>query len=101
MSPAILTLFSTKPMSNQTLYKVIGFGVNEHGFFNHFSCGSTIGYACAVYNDHLQNPEMDGAVIIRCNHEEWEVIQEFCSESYAYSIDCGPLFNHKVLKSPV
>ena len=101
MSPAILTLFSTKPMSNQTLYKIIGFGTNDHGFFNQFACGSNIGYACGVYNDHLHNPEMDGAVIIRCNHEEWEVIQEFCSESYEYSIECSPLFTHKVLRSPV
>ena len=88
-------------MSNQTLYKIIGFGTNDHGFFNQFACGSNIGYACGVYNDHLHNPEMDGAVIIRCNHEEWEVIQEFCYESYEYSIECSPLFTHKVLRSPV
>lgn len=87
-------------MSNQTLYKVIGFGSNEHGFFNQFACSSSIGQACALYDSHLHDPEMDGAVIIRCNHEDWEVIQEFNSESYAYSVVCGPLFTHKVEKSP-
>jgi hypothetical protein len=28
------------------------------------------------------------------------VIQEFCSESYPYSVEYGPLGNHKVTKSP-
>ena len=87
-------------MSNQTLYKIIGFGTNDHGFFNQFACGSNIGYACGVYNDHLHNPEMDGAVIIRCNHEEWEVIQEFCSESYTYSVIFNAVGTFRVDKSP-
>jgi hypothetical protein len=87
-------------MSTQTLYKVIGFGTNEHGFFNQFACSSSIGYACGFYNAHLQDPEMDGAVIIRCNHEDWEVIQEFNSESYPYSVECSPLFVHRITKSP-
>jgi hypothetical protein len=64
-------------MTTKTLYKVIGFGTNEHGFFNQFCCSSSIGYACGFYTAHLQDPEMDGAVIIKCEHEEWEVIQEF------------------------
>jgi hypothetical protein len=75
----------------QTNYRVIGFGRTEHGFFNEPAFCSTIGYACGIYNAHLQNPEMDGAVLIRVNHEDWEVIQEFCSESYAYSVTYGPL----------
>ena len=87
-------------MTTQTLYKVIGFGINEHGFFNQLSCSSSIGYACNYYNAHLQDPEIDGAVIIRCNHETWEVIQEFCSESYPYSVECSPLFVHRINKSP-
>jgi hypothetical protein len=62
-----------------TTYRVIGFGTNEHGFFNQFAFSSTIGYACGIYNEHLHDPEMDGAVIIRVRHEEWEVIQEFGS----------------------
>jgi hypothetical protein len=87
-------------MTTKTLYKVIGFGTNEHGFFNQFSCSSSIGYASGFYTAHLQDPEMDGAVIIKCEHEDWEVIQEFNSESYPYSVECGPLFTHKVTKSP-
>ena len=84
----------------QTTYRVIGFGNNEHGFFNQFAFSSSIGYACGVYNDHLQDPEMDGAVIILVNHEDWEVIQEFNSESYPYSVVYGPLGNFKIERSP-
>ena len=87
-------------MTTQTLYKVIGFGNNEHGFFNQLSCSSSIGYACGFYNAHLQDPEMDGAVIIKCVRETWEVIQEFNSQSYPYSIECTALFSHRITKSP-
>jgi hypothetical protein len=87
-------------MTTKTLYKVIGFGTNEHGFFNQFACSSSIGYACGFYNAHLQDPEMDGAVMIRCQHEDWEIIQEFCSESYPYSVECSPLFVHRINRSP-
>jgi len=86
-------------MSTKTLYKVIGFGTNEHGFFNQFACSDSIGYACGIYNAHLYDPEMDGAVIIKSTHETWEVIQEFNSESYLYSVECGPLGNFKVTKA--
>jgi hypothetical protein len=84
----------------QTNYRVIGFGKTEHGFFNEFAFCSTIGYACGIYDAHLQNPEMDGAVLIRVKHEDWEVIQEFCSESYVYSVTYGPLGTFKVERSP-
>jgi hypothetical protein len=84
----------------QTTYRVIGFGVNEHGFFNQFAFCSSIGNACGIYDTHLQDPEMDGAVIIRVNHENWEVIQEFNSESYHYSVVYGPLGNFKIERSP-
>lgn len=82
-----------------TNYRVIGFGNYDHGFFNQFAFCSTIGNACAIYNDHLQNPEMDGAVIIRVNHEDWEVIQEFNSESYAYSVVFTAVGTFRVDKS--
>lgn len=84
----------------KTLYKVIGFCKTDYGFFNQFSCFYSIGEACATYNSYLYDPEMDGAVMIRCQHETWEVIQEFNSESYPYSVECGPLFTHRVIKSP-
>jgi hypothetical protein len=82
----------------QTTYRVIGFGENEHGFFNQFAFTSTIGYACGIYNAHLQDPEMDGAVIIRVRHEDWEVIQEF--SEYPVSVVMGPVGNLKVEKAP-
>ncbi len=84
----------------KTTYRVIGFGQNEHGFFNQFAFTSTIGYACGIYNAHLHDPEMDGAVIIRVRHEDWEVIQEFNSASYPYSVVMGPVGNLKVEKAP-
>jgi len=87
-------------MSTKTLYKVIGFGETKHGFFNDLAVSSSIGYACGIYNAHLQDPEMDGAVIIRVNHESWEVIQEFNSKSYLTSIECGPWMTLRVKKSP-
>lgn len=82
----------------ETTYRVIGFGENEHGFFNQFAFTSTIGYACGIYNAHLHDPEMDGAVIIRVKHESWEVIQEF--GEYPYSVVMGPVGNLKVEKAP-
>ena len=84
----------------QTNYRVIGFGKTENGFFNQFTFCSTIGAACAFYNHHLQNPEMDGAVIIRVNHEDWEVIQEFNSESYSYSVVFTAVGTFKVERAP-
>ena len=83
-----------------TNYRVIGFGTADYGFFNQFAFCSTIGNACGIYNAHLQDPEMDGAVIIRVNHEDWEVIQEFNSESYLYSVEYGPLGTFKVKQAP-
>jgi len=82
----------------QTTYRVIGFGKTENGFFNESAFCSTIGYACGIYNAHLQDPEMDGAVIIRVRHETWEVIQEF--SAYPISIAYGPLGTFKVQKAP-
>jgi hypothetical protein len=87
-------------MTSKTNYRVIGFGKTENGFFNEPAFCSTIGYACGIYDAHLQDPEMDGAVIIRCNHEDWEVIQEFNSKSYSISIECSPLGVLRVNKSP-
>ena len=85
----------------QTTYRVIGFGHANHGFFNQFAYCGSIGNACAIYNDHLHNPEMDGAVIIRVNHETWEVIQEFNSDHYPISVEYGVAGTFKVKKSPI
>ena len=84
-------------MTTQTLYKVIGFGENSNGFFNQFACFSSLKYACRFYDTHLQDPEYSGSVIIKCQHETWEVILEFGTEGY--SVECEHGFTHKVTKS--
>jgi hypothetical protein len=81
----------------QTTYRIIGFGDNEHGFFNQFAFSSSLGYAQGFYNAHLQDPEMNGAVLIEVQHETWKVIQEFGTEGY--NIVYGPLGTFKVEKS--
>ena len=82
----------------KTTYRVIGFGTNEHGFFNQLAFCGSIGYATGFYYGHLQDPEMDGAVVIRVNHETWEVILESGTEGM--SVVCGPGGNFKVERSP-
>jgi hypothetical protein len=82
----------------QTTYRVIGFGENEIGFFNEPAFCSTIGYACGIYDAHLQNSEMNGAVLIRVNHEDWEVIQEF--SEYDISVVCNHFGGFKVARAP-
>jgi hypothetical protein len=84
-------------MIGEINYRVIGFGHANHGFFNQFAFCSSIGYASGIYNAHLHDPEMDGAVIIRVNHEDWEVILNFGMENC--SVVYGPLGNFKVVKN--
>ena len=79
----------------QTTYKVIGFGTNEHGFFNQLSHTSTVGYAYGFYQAHIVDPEMTGAVIIKVDHETWEVIEEFGTEGV--SVVAGPWLDYKVV----
>lgn len=79
-------------------YRIIGFGTNEHGdLFNQFHWGHNISSASESYSELLHDFEMDGVVMIRVNHEEWEVILEYGTEGY--SVSCGPLGNFKVLKA--
>ena len=81
-----------------TNYRVIGFGKTENGFFNEPAFCSTIGYAQGFYNGHLNDPEMDGAVLIKVDHETWEIIQEFGTENV--SVVYGPLGGFHVERSP-
>jgi hypothetical protein len=81
-----------------TTYRVIGFGEYEHGFFNQPAFCSTIGYAQGFFNGHKNDPEMDGAVLIRVDHEDWKVIDEFGTENV--SVVYGPLGNFKVERAP-
>lgn len=82
----------------QTTYRVIGFGNNEHGLFNQPSFCSNIDDACDIYDKHLHDPEMDGAVVIRVKHETWEVIDEFGTEGYSVIYNALGVF--KVGKTP-
>lgn len=77
----------------KTSYVVIGFGQNDHGFYNHKAFCGTIGYATGFYNAHLHDPEMDGAVIIRETDNTWEVILEFGTEGMSISCDNYGVFN--------
>ena len=81
----------------ETTYRIIGFGDNEHGFFNQFAFSSSVGYAYGIYQAHIADPEMDGAVLIEVNHEDWRVIEEFGTEGV--SVVYGPLGNFKVEKA--
>ena len=81
-----------------TNYRVIGFGETENGFFNQFAFCSTIGYAQGFFKGHLADPEMDGAVLIKVDHETWEVIDEFGTENT--SVVYGPLGTFKVERAP-
>lgn len=84
---------------NTTTYHVIGFGFSEEGtVYNVPAFCSTIGYACGIYDAHLHDSDMNGAVIIRVRHEDWEVIQEFGTEGM--SISCSPLQVFRVERSP-
>jgi hypothetical protein len=89
---------SSGKQMTQTNYRVIGYGRNEHGFFNEPAFCSTIGYAKGIYNAHISDPEMDGAMIIEVKHEEWKVIQEFFV--YPVSVVYGPLGTFRVERAP-
>lgn len=81
-----------------TTYRVIGFAASENGFWNQPAFCSTIGYAVGIFNAHKEDPETDGAVLIRVNHETWEVIDEFGTENT--SIVYGPLGTFRVERAP-
>jgi hypothetical protein len=82
----------------ETTYRIIAFGTNDHGFFNHFYFESVERHAYIVYQACLADPEFDGAVLIEVQHETWSVIEEFGTEGY--SVVCGPVGNLKVEKTP-
>ena len=82
----------------KTTYRVIGFGSNGIGFFNEPAFCSTIGYAQGFFEGHKNDPEMTGAVLIKVDHETWEVIDEFGTENT--SIVYGPLGGFRVERAP-
>ena len=81
-----------------TTYRIIGFGDYEHGFFNQPRFSSNEHEALLDYSEFVEDPEMDGAVLIKVDHETWEVVRQF--SDYPISIVYGPLGNFKVEKSP-
>ena len=78
----------------ETTFRVIGFGTSEIGFFNQLAYTSSPGYAYGFYQAHIADPEMDGAVIIKVQHEDWEVVEQFGTEGV--EVVYGPVGNHKV-----
>jgi len=82
----------------KTLYKVIGFGENEFGFFNQKAVSSTIGYASGIYSGMINDPDYMGAVIIKQEYETWQVILEFGTEGM--SIGCDNFMGFSVKKAP-
>lgn len=82
----------------QTTYRIIGFGEANYGFFNQFNFSSTLKGAEEDYQRLLEDPEMDGAVIIKVDHEEWQVINEFGTDGK--SIECSPLGTFKIKNAP-
>ena len=82
----------------KTLYKVIGFGENEFGFFNQKAVSSNIGYASGIYSGMINDPDYMGAVIIKQEHETWQVILEFGTENM--SIGCSNFMDFTVKKAP-
>jgi hypothetical protein len=80
------------------LYKVIGFGESEYGFFNQKAVSSTLGYASGIYNSMINDPDYMGAVIIKQDHETWEIVEEYGTENM--SIGCGNFMSFSVKKAP-
>jgi len=80
------------------LYKVIGFGNNEHGFFNEKSVSSNINFAYGFYQAHVADANCTGAVIIKQDHESWQIVEEFGTENM--SITCGNFMSFSVSKAP-
>ena len=85
-------------MANTT-YRVIGYGHANAGFFNQFNFASSYQRAMCDFQNLIADPEMDGAVLIEVNHEDWRVIEEFDS-GYPVSVEYGPLGNFRVEKAP-
>ena len=83
---------------NKTTYRIIGYGHANYGFFNQFNFASTYASALNDYDRLIKDPEMDGAVVIEVNHEEWQVLNEF--GTYPVSIVYTALGTFKVQKAP-
>ena len=84
-------------MMNSLVYRIIGFGENENGFFNQPVFASTKEKALNLYDEFYRNPEIQGAVMIESQHENWRVVYEFGVKDV--EVVCSPLFTFSVVKS--
>jgi hypothetical protein len=91
-------LTSRQEFVMSVLYKVIGFGDNEHGFFNEKSVSSNINFAYGFYQAHVADANCTGAVIIKQDHESWQIVESFGIEGM--SITCGNFMSFSVSKAP-
>lgn len=82
---------------SEFVYRIIGFGENEHGFFNQPVFASTKEKALQLYDEFYRNPEIQGAVMIESQHEDWSVVYEFGVKDV--EVVCSPLFTFSVVKS--
>ena len=80
------------------LYKVIGFGENEHGFFNEKGVSSNINFAYGFSQAHVADANCIGAVIIKQDHESWQIIESFGTENM--SVVCDNMMSFRVEKAP-
>lgn len=85
-------------VETKTTYRVIAYGTANHGFFNQPVFCSTLGYAQGFFQGFVEDPEMDGVVLIEVKHESWRVIREI--GTYPVSVIFGPVGNFKVEKAP-
>ena len=92
------TCHTTYMKNNQTTFRIIGFGTNEHGFFNQFHFRSDYMAAMNEYQNLVADYEIDGAVLLEVDHESWRVIEEFGTDGYC--VVYGPVGNYKVEKAP-
>jgi len=92
------TCHTTYMKNNQTTFRIIGFGTNDHGFFNQFNYSSNTHEALLIYSELAEDPEMDGAVLVEVQHESWRVTREFGTDGYC--VVYGPVGNYKVEKAP-
>jgi len=81
-----------------TTYRIVAFGHTDHGFFNRPLYKAKEQWAYISYQNCIVDPDLDGAVLIEVNHEDWKVIEEFGTEGY--SVGCGPHGNFTVSKTP-
>jgi hypothetical protein len=78
-------------------YRVVSFGENDHGFWNSPSFHLTVGAAKQRFDETYANPEIDGAVLIEVDNDNWSVRAQFGLENH--SVVLQPIGNFRVEKA--